>query len=331
MSERERDNEVRFHPGRSERGHVESHFLKATSPDGKRAIWVKHTILSPSGAPERATAQLWGIAFDRRGERPRAIGAKRVVPVAEAHFTATPFSSEVAGGRLESTLARGEVDLVRWDLRWTPHAAPFHLYPFERMYAGRFPKQKQLSPTPDATFGGWVEVGGERWDIDGWPGMQGHNWGLGNTDVYVWAQCNAWTDAPPGTWYEGATGRIRVGPVMTPWLSVMSLHANGELYRFDRPRALLSRAVEVAFYRWRFTAAQGPFTLEGEIHAERQDLAGLVYDNPAGPATFCLNSKLASGTLVLRRGGRTLVELASDRFALELGTKDPSHGVPMLA
>ena len=35
-----------------------------------------------------------------------------------------------------------------------------------------------------------------------------HNWGLGNTDVYVWAQCNAWTDAPSGTWFEGATGRL---------------------------------------------------------------------------------------------------------------------------
>ena len=115
MSERERDNEVRFRPSDAERGHVESHFLKATSPDGKQAIWVKHTILSERSAPERATAQIWGIAFDRRGERPRALGAKRVVPIGQARFTATPFSSEVAGGRFESTLARGEVDGVRWD------------------------------------------------------------------------------------------------------------------------------------------------------------------------------------------------------------------------
>lgn len=331
MSERERDNEVRYRGDRAERGHVESHFLKATSPDGKRAVWLKHTILSERGAPERATAQLWAIAFDRRGDRPRAVGAKRVVPIAEARFIATPFSSEVAGGRLDSTSSRGEVEGVRWDLRWTPHAAPFHLFPLERLYTARFPKQKQLCPTPDATFGGWVEVAAERWEIDGWPGMQGHNWGVGNSDAYVWAQCNAWSDATPGTWFEGATARLRLGPVMTPWLSVMSLHSNGQLYRFDHPRAVFSRAVEVALYRWRFTAKQGPFTLEGHIHAQREDLAGLVYDNPAGPPTFCLNSKLAHGTLVLRRGKRRLVELSTDRFALELGTKDPSHGVPMLA
>lgn len=331
MSERERDNEVRFRPAHAERGHVESHFLKATSPDGKRAIWVKHTILSPRGAPDRATAQSWGIAFDRRGEVPRATGAKRVVPVREARFTATPFASEVGGSRFESTLARGRVDHVSWDLRWTPHAAPFHLLPLERMYTAPFPKQKQLSPTPDATFGGWVEVEGERWDVDGWPGMQGHNWGVANSDAYAWAQCNAWKDAPPGTWFEGATARLRIGPVMTPWLSVMSLHANGQLYRFDGPRSLLSRAVDVGFYRWRFTARHGPFALEGEIRAARDDLAGLLYDNPSGPPTFCLNSKLATGTLVLRHGGRVVAELASDRFALELGTKDQGHGVPILA
>ena len=331
MSERERDNEVRFHAEHAARGHVESHFLKATSPDAERAVWVKHTILSPVGAPERASAQVWGIAFDRRPGRARAVGAKRSVPISEARFASTPFSSEVAGGCFESTAARGEVDGMRWDLRWTPHAAPFHLFPFARMYSGPFPKQKQTSPTPDETFGGWVEVGGERWDIDGWPGMQGHNWGRGNTPEYVWAQCNAWKDAPAGTWFEAAAGRLAVFPMVTPWLSLGSLHANGELYRFDRPRALFSRAVEVALYRWHFTLSQGPYTLEAHIDAARDDLAGLVYENPAGPPTYCLNSKLATGTLVLRRGGRSVLELATDRFALELGTKNASHGVPILA
>ena len=49
QSESERDNLVRYRP--SAAGHVESHFLKANSPDGERALWVKHTLLAPKGRP----------------------------------------------------------------------------------------------------------------------------------------------------------------------------------------------------------------------------------------------------------------------------------------
>jgi hypothetical protein len=58
-------------------------------------------------------------------------------------------------------------------------------------------------------------------------------------------------------------------------------------------------------------------------------MVGLYYQNPDGAMTYCLNSKIARLTLRLRpRQGEELV-LASSAAALEIGTRDPEHGVEM--
>ncbi|MFW5876578.1 MAG: tocopherol cyclase family protein [Myxococcota bacterium] len=326
-------NALRWHPG--DTGHVESHFLKANSPDGRRAVWVKHTVFAPEAADREAVAEVWAIAFDRDGGERFPVGGKQSVPVDEARFDDRPFRIVAAGSELRSGEARGQVDreghLLRWDLRYEPRQPPFRTYPSELMYRGRFPKLKSLTPCPDGIFSGSLEVDGERWEVDRWPGMQGHNWGRGHLDIYAWAHCNSWDGDVKDVWFEAGCGKLRMGPIMSPWLGVAALHIDGHTIRFDGPRGVLPRAVQVGFDRWRFRFEAPGHVLHGDIAADPSRMAGLYYRNPAGPTTHCLNSKLARATLRLERPGRPTTTLSTQKIALEIGTHDPDHGVRMVA
>jgi hypothetical protein len=330
------ENALRFDPA-GPGGHVESHFLKANSRDGRRAVWVKHTVFAPPGGAADAVAEVWAIAFDREHPGQFPVGGKVTVPFTEARVGTSPFEVVAGGAQLRSGHAVGAIESnghrLRWDLRYDASAPPFRPFPSERMYRGSFPKTKTVTPCPDGQFSGEVEVDGERWAVDGWPGMQGHNWGRGHADAYVWAHCNTW-DGPSesaGAWFEGFSGRVRLGPVMTPWLSLAALHVGGRTLRFDGPASMLARGIQVGVDHWRFRLRQGDAVLHGELMADKDAMAGLHYANPRGPLTYCLNSKLARGTLRLEEPGRPDLELTSDRIALEIGTHDPAHGVRMVA
>jgi len=118
--------------------------------------------------------------------------------------------------------------------------------------------------------------------------------------------------------------------VLTPYLSVAAVHLDGETHRFDGARAMTSRAVDIGWYRLELALVKGGASLQLDVSAPREDMAGLHYENPDGAMTHCLNSKLATGTAVLSLPGRAERVLRSDKIALEIGTLDHSHGVPML-
>lgn len=336
----ERDNAVRYRAERTD-GHVESHFLKANSPDGERAVWIKHTLRVPRGKPEAAVAEVWAVAFAERGAR--KVARKRSFPLAQARFTETPFgitlpSATLAHGRAEGTLGHGSAT-VSWSLSWRCPSESFRPYPLERMYTGSFPRSKSTTPVPDTRVHGMFDAFGERWDLAGWRGAQGHNWGLSHAHAYAWVHANAWeldhgSDVLPGVWLEALSGQVRVGParlpITTPFLSVAAVHVDGQLVRFDGPRALASRRVRIDARSYAFTLHQGDARLEAEFRAASEQLAGLAYEDPDGSVLSCLNSKLARGRMMLTYAGRT-VRLRTKQAALELGTRAKDHGIALLA
>lgn len=329
----ERENRVRY-PGPGQ-PHVESHFLKANSPDGQRAIWIKHTLLVPTRGP--AMAELWAIAFSEGGRKKRAL--KRSFPIAAARFASAPFRITVPDAELSQGAARGAIEqaeaALRWDLRFEMPTQAFLPFPYPRMYSGGFPRNKTLTPAPDTRVSGEVTAWGERWQLCDWRGAQGHNWGPSHAEAYAWAHANAMspTDSGPlltDTWLEALTGRVRIGPVVLPWLSVAALSLEGRLFRFDGLSALLSRQVAIDARSYRFTFRQGDARLTAELSADAAQFAGLRYEDPDGRALSCLNSKLARGVFRLETGGRTHV-LHTSQAALELGTRSPHHGIRLLA
>ena len=311
-------------------GHVESYFLKLNDREGRQALWMKATIVVGAGGASRV-AEAWAITFDRVG---RHVAVKQTVPLSDARFGATELDVTVAGLRITPGRICGEVasdeHRITFDLQFTTDAPPLVPYPSERMYETRLPSSKLVSPHPDARFFGAYSVGGERTVVDGWRGMQGHNWGRNHTELYAWGHCNQW-DGDRDLVLEGTTGRIRVGPVLVPPLTVVSVRHQGVQHDFNAPLTMLRARGSIEPRRWSFSARTSRAEVSGELWADTRDFVGLAYDNPDGTVTHCLNSKIAHGRLRLAVRGEPDVEATTRAAALEIGTKDQSHGITMLA
>src|SRR5690606_7677405 len=183
------------------RGHVESYFLKANSAGGNRALWIRHTVRVPTDRPDEAVAEVWAIAFHRDNKRfPVAI--KSTIPLRDAALRPTPFRFEHDAGVLEIGRARGELRTrdhsIGWSLEFDATGPTHYPYPVASMYTGAFPRTKSLTPVPDTSIYGAVEVDGHRWVLSGWRGMQGHNWGPEHTGHYAWIHCNVFEDGTEG-------------------------------------------------------------------------------------------------------------------------------------
>jgi len=320
-------NGMRYRP--SVGGHVESYFLKLNGPDQRRALWLKATILARVGG-NGTVAEAWAIAFDRDRE---PVGVKQVVPYDEARFDACGLDVKVAELRLREGSVAGRVlsgeHEIAFDLRFTtdqPALVPlFH----PKMYQGRLPSSKFVTPHPDARFDGHYELDGRRIEVAGWSGMQGHNWGRGHAEQYGWAHCNQWDGGEP-LLLEAVTARVRVGRVLLPAITVACVRHRGVQYDFNRPLSLLRGRGEVSARRYSFTAKSKLASVQAELAAEADELAGLYYENPDGAMTHCLNSKIARGRLRLIVAGRPPLDLTTRSAALEIGTRRTDHGVRML-
>jgi hypothetical protein len=319
-------NAVRFDPG-SAAGHVESYFLKANDASGGSAVWLKATILARAGADP--VAEAWAIAFRRDGEH---VAVKQTVPFRQARFSGERFDVAVAGLELSDGRARGAVESgghrIEVDLAYTTDAPPLVPFPSLRMYETKLPSSKLVSPHPDSRFTGRLRIDGAELAVEGWRGMQGHNWGRGHAESYGWGHCNCW-EGEPELVFEGVTASVKVGPLETPPLTLLVVWHRGVRYELNDPRSLLGARGKVTPRSWRFSAESRLARIEGELAAEQRDVVGLYYENPNGEMTYCLNSKIARGRLRLEVKGRPPLEARTRMAALEVGTKDPAHGVRM--
>jgi hypothetical protein len=321
-------NAARFDPSGGG-GHVESYFLKLNDAEGRRALWLKATILARQGggAP---VAEAWAIAFDREGTH---AGAKEIVPLDRARLSAERLDVRVADLAISPGKIEGSVTSngrkIAIDLAFTTTSAPLILFPSLRMYEGPLPSSKLVSPYPDARFTGHYAVDGERVEVEGWRGMQGHNWGKRHAELYAWAHCNQWENEEDLI-FEGATARVKVGPLLAPPLTVLCVWRRGVRYAFNQPSVLLRSRGEIGARAWTFRAESPLARVEGELSAETRDFVGLHYENPDRAMTYCLNSKIAAGRLRFEVKGRPAITVETRAAALEIGTKDPAHGIPML-
>ena len=339
MSQR---NAVRFDRS-AQRDHVESYFLKANEPNGDRAIWIKATIWASAKEPDRPIAEGWAIAFDRRGGTNNHVAVKHVLPFSSAsfgdkdldvHWNIPAANAEglaehlaIQPGQTMGRIVRRS-DSIAWNLALRGEPRAFVPYPLESMYTGAFPKSKTLTPYPDLRLSGETIVNGERWDISDWPGMQGHNWGRGHADLYAWCHVNTW-ESDAEFIVEGMSGQVRVGPIMTPILTVVCARFRGVDYVWNGPIEMARAHGDIGLRRYSFTAEGSRARIEGLFEVDTDDMVGLYYPNPEGPMTYCLNSKLARAHVRLEVRGRPPVVLNSRAAALEIGTRDDAHGVRM--
>ena len=271
--------------------------------------------------------ELWAVWFD--GETGQHIVAKSELP--DFSFDRTTFAARAGTAELGPGALRGSAQSrghqIEWDLSFAGSAAPLFLLPPE-LYSRGLPKAKSLVGLPMARYRGMLKVDGREMAIDDWLGSQNHNWGTRHTDRYAWGQVAGFDNAPD-SFPEVATARLRFGPVWTPHITPLVLRHGGQEYALRSIwQAVANASGRFGYFQWKFQSGAPRLFIEGTIEAPRQAFVGLRYYNPPGGEKWCLNSKIASCRLVLKREGQPDEVLETkNRAAFEILTDDTSHGV----
>jgi hypothetical protein len=313
------------------RGHYESFFHRANHPTEPRAFWIRYTVCCPAGHPEAAVGELWAVYFD--GCSGQVIAAKDSAPLADCEFADFETGLRIGGATLDGNglwgRAEGPDGTIAWDLAAKGGDRPLLLLA-RSLYDGVFPEAKSLVPTPHLRHHGELRVRDEIVPVDGWMGSQNHNWGRRHTDHYAWGQVVGFDDAPQA-FLEMATARVRVGPLWTPFMTLLVLRLGDEQIEFNGlGRALLARG-HFGYFHWEFETGAGQVRVRGSMRAPRESFVALRYDNPPGGTKTCLNSKLAECDLEVERPGRPMLHLHTrHRGAFEILTDDEDHGLPIL-
>lgn len=329
---RRRANATRYRPGQRE-GHYESFFVRANNPRRPQAFWIRYTIFTPDGRPEAARGELWAVVFD--GKTGINTAAKTEVPIAQCDFRDDRLGVYIANARLEPGRLVGAAassgHTIAWDLSFSGSAPPLLALP-AALYEAKLPRAKTLVPLPLAVFRGTISVDGRPLPVFDWPGSQNHNWGSRHTDHYAWGQVAGFDDAPE-SFLEVATARLKLGPLWTPFFTLLVLRHEGEEIALNSLGQALRARGRFAPFDWTFRSRGPSHAVEGRMTAPRAAFVGLRYDNPPGGDKHCLNSKLASCTLTLtdRRRGTTRTLASRNRAAFEILTDDRTHGVPIVA
>lgn len=330
MRERDQWNGARWTAG-DLRGHYESWFQRANHPERPLAFWIRYTIFSPAGRPRDALGELWAIYFD--GESRKITAVKEERSIRECRFAKSELEAHIGDSSLDGSSLRGGAscgsDRIEWSLSYTEGERP--LLTFDKaLYGSPFPKAKALVGSPNAAYSGHLTVNGEKHEIDAWVGSQNHNWGEKHTDRYAWGQVAGFDDAPDA-FLEVGCGQIKIGPIMTPPMTVLVLRLDGEEHAFNTILKGLRARGSYDFFRFSFETGDDEVRISGNIAAAAADFVGLPYYNPPGGTKTCLNSKIARCDLTIRRRGQPPRTLSTrHRAAFEILTDLEDHGVPVL-
>jgi hypothetical protein len=181
----------------------ESFYVRAVDPGTGHGLWLRHTVHKPPGAP--AVGSVWITLF---GDE--LVADKRSVP--------GPTTDAGAWLRVgDSHIGPDGIHGPGYDLTWTSTAEPLRHLPADWMYRAPLPRTKPESLLPTLSMSGTVTVGDTTMTLDGWPGMLGHNWGDQHAERWIWLHGLAFDDAPDA-FVDLVLGRVKVGPVLTPWI-----------------------------------------------------------------------------------------------------------------
>jgi hypothetical protein len=307
--------EPRFTDVAPGKGHYESFYLRAVDPERPRGAWIRYTTHQRPGGPR--TGSVWCTYSDAVAGPPYAVKQTLPDPVADpAGWIAiggSAFGPRGARGRAEA-----EGRSASWELAMHGDAEPLRHLPREWMYRAPLPRTKLESPLPSATFDGTLETG-ERGGVEiaGWRGMAGHNWGAEHAATWIWLHGVAF-EGEPDAWLDLSVGRVRVGPLLTPWIANGALHVRGERTRLGGHRPARVEA----------TPAGCRIETAGALVEARSPAGQTVawpYADPGGGEHHSLNCSIAEVTV--RAGGRELRTAHGGVY--ELGIPPGAHGVEL--
>jgi hypothetical protein len=303
----------------------ESYYLRATRPGGGLGVWIRYTVhRRPGHVP---TGSLWFTLFD----------AEAPVPVAAKHTEPGPQAGggdwiRIGDAAMRSGTAAGAVAVpggadVTWELTFTGEPLLAHL-PRPWMYRTPLPKTKPVSIHPVARFDGAVTVDGRRIELDGWPGMVGHNWGTQHAERWVWLHGMDFEAYGDDTWLDIVLGRLRIAGRTTPWVASGAVSVAGERFALGGPARARATKVDATPGRLAFTLPGRDVTVTGTASAPRERFVGWVYADPDGSEHHTVNCSIADLELTVAGEGRPPSALfCRGLAAYELGMREHDHGM----
>lgn len=319
---------ARFPQVAAKAGHYESFYIKACRPGGGQGIWIRHTVHKRPGAEPNAS--IWFVFFDREASGPRA--AKVTVP---AGGLSAPVGSWIRVDRAEigpdraSGAVATDALTASWELSFAGDAEPCKYLPADWLYDARLPRTKFVAPYPDARFDGRLELDGREIELQGWPGMIGHNWGSEHAERWVWLEGTGFEDGA-GTYFDAGAARVRIGRRTTPWLPSGMLVLDGKAHRLGGFGKIRSASIDARPTACEFVLPGRDVVVRGRVSAPQKDFVGWVYADPAGPEHNTVNCSVSDLELTVERRGAPARRLSlAAGAAYELGMRETDHGIPI--
>jgi hypothetical protein len=298
----------------------ESHYLTAADPAGGRALWLRFTALKRAGEPAHLTT--WLTFFDASGEAPRALRVTAAEPLAQPGAGwARSSLGEVgpAGTRGEMSDSVGPAGAgpgASWELRWAPRAGEVAYLPARWLYDRPVPRSNGAALVPAGTASGALVLDGESIDVDGWEAMVGHNWGSEHAHQWCWMHAGRLGEDGRG-WLDLALVRIRIGPLVTPWIASGALEVDGRRYApAPLRRVTCKRAGERTRVR---VSLSGGATVTVELTAPRKDTVTWDYASPRGPGRVVDNCSVADARITVETADGTRSLAVTGSAAVEHG------------
>jgi hypothetical protein len=310
------------------RAHYESFYLKASDPDGRVGIWIRHTVLKPPGRVPAGS--VWLTLFDRDGDRPMALKASvsdGELRTGEGEYIGVGESALRSGRATGSVAAEGAGE-ARWELAFDEGAEQFPYLPGAWMYERPLPRTKATCLYPASTFRGEIVVRGQRYAVDGWPGMVGHNWGQEHAYRSSWIQ-GANFEEQQQAYLDVVLARIKIGPALTPWIANGCLSIDGQRHRLGgaRPGATSFHESPAGAS---FSLRGDRMTVDGEVSAPVDRFIAWRYGEPRGGWHPTMNCSIADMRLRVKPGsGPERMLTVTGGAALELQLRNQEPGVPL--
>lgn len=322
------EERARFPEVAAKAAHYESFYIKACRPDGGQGVWIRHTVHKRPGA--EPTGSIWFCLFDRDAEGPRA--TKVTVPAAQLDAPADEWI-RVADAVIGPGRAEGSIDTealsAAWSFTFTGDAEPCKYLPVDWLYKAPLPKTKFLAPYPNARFQGRLEVNDEPFELSGWPGMIGHNWGTEHAERWVWLEGTGFPGSPD-TYFDAGAARVRLGSRVSPWIPSGMLVLDGVAHRLGGLGAIRSAEIDEHPTVCSFRLPGKDIVVHGRISAPEKDFVGWVYADPDGPEHNTVNCSVADLELTIEQPGLPPRQLTLPAGgAYELGMRETDHGIPI--
>jgi hypothetical protein len=159
--------------------------------------------------------------------------------------------------------------------------------------------------------------------------MLGHNWGAEHAHRWIWLR-GASFDEDPDAWLDVVIGRIKVGPLVVPWIAngVLALNGGKARHRVGG----LGRRVRVRERRdgCDLVLPGRDLGLTVHVSAPLEASVGWEYADPSGARHQVRNCSTAGLTLDIRRTQRGGAQLSTAHGGVyELGSAEFDPSVPI--